>query len=110
MKRAILAALVAAIPLAAVAATFAPSAIMANPSSYDGKSITVSGKVTGFQTSQTMMGKVAGFKLCDSACITVIDETAQSRTDGSTATVTGTFHVTFKAPKRTFSDALVISK
>ena len=110
VRRAIVAAVLAGIPLAAVAATLAPSAIMANPSSYDGKSVTVAGKVTGFQTSQTMMGKVAGFQLCDAKCVVVIDQSAQSRTNGSTATVTGTFHVTFKTPKRTFNDAIVIPK
>lgn len=103
-------AVLAAIPLAAAAAALAPSAILANPSNYDGKSVTVAGKVTGFQTSQTMMGKVAGFQLCDAKCVVVVDETGQSRSNGSTVTVTGTFHVTFKAPKRSFNNAVVIQK
>jgi len=99
-----------AIPAVALAAALAPSTIPANPASYDGKSVTVTGKVTGFQTSQTMMGKVAGFQLCDAKCVVVIDQTGQSRTDGSSATVTGTFHTSFKGPKRTFNNAVVIAK
>lgn len=110
MRRALLTALLAVIPAVAVAAALAPSAILANPSNYDGKSVTVTGKVTGFQTSQTTMGTVAGFRLCDSDCVTVIDQKGQARTEGSTVTVTGTFHTTFKAPRRSFSNAVVISK
>lgn len=110
MRRTLLTAIFAAVPAAALAAVLAPSTILAGPSSYDGKSVTVTGKVTGFQTSQTMMGKVAGFQLCDAKCVVVVDQSAQSRTNGATATVTGTFHTTFKAPRRTFSNAVVIPK
>lgn len=110
MRRVLLAALVAAIPAMALAAALAPSTILANPTGYDGKSVTVTGKIAGFQTSQTMMGKVAGFQLCDAKCVVVIDQTGQSRTNGSTATVSGTFHTSFKGPKRTFNNAVVIAK
>lgn len=103
-------ALCAAIPAVALAAALAPSAILANPASYDGKSVTVTGNVIGFQTSQTLMGKVAGFQLCDAKCVVVIDQTGQSRTNGSSATVTGTFHKSFKGPKRSFNNAIVIAK
>ncbi|HEU5480617.1 MAG TPA: hypothetical protein VFU90_12315 [Candidatus Tumulicola sp.] len=102
--------LAVAVPLTAAAAALAPSAIVASPSTYDGKSVTVSGKVTNFQSSHTMMGQVAGFQLCDSKCVVVIDETNQSRTNGASATVTGTFHSTFKGPRKTFSNAVVISR
>lgn len=94
----------------AMAAALAPSAIVASPSTYDGKSVTVSGKVSNFQTSQTLMGTVAGYQLCDSKCVVVIDETSKAQTNGSTATVTGTFHATFKGPRKTFTNAVVISK
>lgn len=95
-------------PTIAFAAALAPSAIVANPSGYDGKTVTVTGKVSGYQVSSTPMGKAAGFQLCDSKCIVVIDKTAASRTDGASATVTGTFHTTFKGPRRTFTNAVVI--
>ncbi len=56
------------------------------------------------------MGAVAGFQLCDSKCVVVIDKTNQSRSDGAAATVTGTFHVTFKGPRKTFSNAVVVGR
>lgn len=108
MKRVIIAALAAAIPSVALAAALAPSAIVASPSSYDGKTVTVTGKVAHFQTSRTPMGTVAGFQLCDSKCVVVIDKTNQSHSDGADATVTGTFHSTFKGPRKTFTNAVVI--
>ena len=111
MRRVILAALLSSAPaLAAAAGALAPSAIVANPSMYDGKSITVAGKVSNFQTSSTPMGQVAGFQLCDSKCVVVIDKTNQTHSNGATATVTGTFHVTFKGPRKTFNNAVVVDR
>jgi hypothetical protein len=110
MRRTMLAAFLSAAPVLALAAgALAPSAIVANPATYDGKSVTVTGKVSNFQTSSTPMGQVAGFQLCDSKCIVVIDKTNKSHSNGSTATVSGTFHVTFKGPRKTFNNAIVIS-
>lgn len=102
--------LLAFVPLAAAAASLNPSTIVASPGSYDGKTVSVTGKVTNFQTSSTMMGTVAGFQLCDSKCVVVIDQTNRARTNGSTATVTGTFHTTFKGPRKTFNNAVVIGR
>jgi hypothetical protein len=110
MRHLALLALITAVPaLAAAAGALAPSAIVANPSMYDGKSVTVTGKVANFQMQSTMMGQVAGFQLCDTKCVVVIDKTHQTRSNGATATVTGTFHVTFKGPRKTFNNAVVIS-
>ena len=108
MKRFGLALLLAVAPVIAIAAALTPSAILATPSSYDGKSVTVTGTVKGFQTSSTPMGTVAGFQLCDSKCIVVIDKSNQSRSNGATATVSGTFHATFKGPRKTFTNAVVV--
>jgi hypothetical protein len=111
MQRLLLTAFLSLAPLVAAAAgALAPSTIVASPSSYDGKSVTVTGKVSNFQVSSTPMGSVAGFQLCDSKCVVVIDKTNQSRSNGATATVTGTFHVTFKGPRKTFNNAIVISR
>ena len=101
-------ALAAAPAIALAAAALNPSTIVASPSTYDGKSVTVAGKVTGFQTSSTPMGTVAGFQLCDAKCVVVIDKTNAARTNGSMATVTGTFHAMFKGPRKTFTNAVVI--
>jgi hypothetical protein len=110
VKRSLLTLILTALPALAAAAALAPSAIVANASSYDGKSVTVTGKVTNFQTSSTPMGTVAGFQLCDAKCVVVIDKTDQSRSNGAMATVSGTFHVTFKGPRKTFSNAIVINR
>jgi glycine/serine hydroxymethyltransferase len=110
MRRLALTILLAIVPIATAAAALSPSALIAGASSYDGKSVTVTGKVSNFQTSSTMMGTVAGFQLCDSKCIVVIDQTDHARSNGSAATVTGTFHVTFKGPRKTFNNAVVIGR
>ncbi len=111
MRRFAFAAVLGLAPAIALAAgALAPSAIVAGPSSYDGKSVTVTGKISNFQVSSTPMGSVAGFQLCDSKCVVVIDKTGQSRSNGATATVTGTFHVTFKGPRKTFTNAIVIGR
>jgi len=93
-----------------IAVAITPSAIVSSPTTYDGKSVTVTGKVSNYQTSSTPMGPVAGFQLCDSKCVVVIDKTDQSRSDGATVTVSGRFHVTFKGPRKTFNNAIVISR
>lgn len=41
-------------------------------------------------------------------CVVVIDKTNHARSNGATATVTGTFHGTFKGPRKTFSNAVVV--
>jgi hypothetical protein len=98
------------IQILVLAAALAPSAILASTSTYDGKAVTVSGTVSKYQTQNTAMGKVAAFQLCDSACVTVIDQTAAARADGSKATVSGTFETTFKGPMRTFHNVVLIKK
>jgi hypothetical protein len=108
MRRLCLAAIFATLPAVALAAALTPSTLVANPSSYDGKTVTVTGKVSNYQHSSSMMGMVAGFQLCDSKCIVVIDKTNQSRSNGSSATVTGTFHVSFSGPHKTFKNAVVV--
>ncbi len=101
-------ALLVAAAIPAAAADLKPSALVAAPASYDGKSVSVTGTVAKYQTSKTFLGPVAAFQLCDSSCIVVIDETATAHKDGDTASVTGTFQTTFKGPKRSFKNAVVI--
>ncbi len=99
---------VAGCAVAAIAADLTPSDILANPSNYEGKAVTVSGKVSNFQRTRTMMGTVAGFQLCDTKCIVVIDEKNAARTNGQQTTVSGTFYKTFKGRKRSFNNAVVV--
>jgi hypothetical protein len=95
--------------LPALAETLAPSAILANPSTYDGKMVTVKGTVAHFQTNKTPMGTVAAFQLCDSKCVLVIDQTNGSKySDGAEATASGTFQTTFKGPRRSFNNVVLI--
>lgn len=109
MFRFFLAALLAALPIAVAAyPTVAPSALIASPSSYDGQTVSVTGTVQNFMSKNTAMGKWTGYQLCDAKCINVIDKTSQQHSNGSTATVTGVFHATFKGPHKTWNNALEI--
>src|SRR5450755_306451 len=87
--------LVLSATLPAAAADLTPSAILSDPSSYDGKSVSIAGAVAKFQTSKTLLGTVAAFQLCDAKCIVVIDQTNAAHKDGDTTTVAGTFQPAF---------------
>jgi hypothetical protein len=100
--------LIAAASGALIAAVLTPSQILSNPSSYDGQAVTVSGTVSNLQVSKTMFRKVTGFQLCDTKCIVVIDEKNAGHHNGEQATVSGTFQQTFKGPKRSFKDVILI--
>jgi hypothetical protein len=109
MYRFFLAALLAALPIAVAAyPTVAPSALVASPSTYDGQTLTVTGTVQNFMSKKTAMGQFSGYQLCDAKCINVIDKTNQQHSNGSTATVSGVFHASFKGPHKTWSNALLI--
>lgn len=109
MHRYFLAVVLAALPIAvSAAATYAPSAVVANPTAVDGQTITVTGTVSNFKSQSTAMGQWSGFQLCDAKCIVVIDKTNQTHANGSSTTVTGVFHATFKGPHKTWTDALLI--
>ncbi len=105
---AIFACLAAALP--ASAATMTPSEVVAKAASLDGATVTVSGKVEKFQRTSTLMGTISAFQLCDSVCVVVIDQKNRSQQNGQTATVTGSFHVQYKGPRRSFKNVVMISK
>lgn len=73
----------------------APSALSADPSSYDDHDVTVSGTVRSPGTRQTRRGTATTYQLCDTACIHVIQFGGASVTDGSNVTVTGHFRASF---------------
>jgi hypothetical protein len=108
LTQAMMIAFVTAAILPAAAADLTPSAILANPSSFDGKSVSVAGSVAKYQTSKTLMGTVAAFQLCDAKCVVVIDETNTAHKDGDTITVAGTFQTAFKGPRRSFKNVVLI--
>lgn len=97
-----------AVLLLASAAALAPSALVANPASYEGKPVVVQGKISNIQKTHSLMGSVTGFKLCDTACVVVIDKTNASHTEGETAKISGTFQSSFKGPKRSFKNVVLV--
>jgi hypothetical protein len=94
--------------LVAADAPLAPSTLVANPSSYDGKTVTVAGTVAKFQTASTLRGTVSFFQLCDGKCVVVIDASKPTYKNGDHQTASGTFHTTFKGPRRTFSNVVLV--
>lgn len=90
------------------AQTLAPSTILANTAAYEGKAVTVTGTVGHLQKNRTMFRTVTGFQLCDTKCVVVIDEKNAPYTNGQKATVSGTFQSTFKGPKRSFDNVVLI--
>ena len=99
-----------AIGAPAVASTMTPSQVAANASSLDGKTVAVSGKVAKFQRSSTLIGTFSAYQLCDSKCVIVIDQKNGTKVNGQIATATGTFHVQYNAPRRSFKNVVMISK
>jgi hypothetical protein len=87
--------------------TVAPSAVAADPSSYDQQDITVSGTAKDAVTRQTRRGSATRYELCDNACINVIAFGAATILDGSKQTVTGRFHTSF-GRRRMLSNVLVV--
>jgi hypothetical protein len=72
-----------------------PSALLASPATYDGESVSVSGTAKDPRTRQTRRGRLLLYQLCDAACINVVQFGDANVNDGSSASVTGTFHATF---------------
>lgn len=87
--------------------TVAPSAVAADPSSYDQQDITVSGTAKDAVTRQTRRGTATRYELCDGACINVIAFGASTIMDGTKQTVTGRFHTSF-GRRRVLSNVLVV--
>jgi cytochrome c-type biogenesis protein CcmE len=98
----------AAAPAALLAAVLTPSQILSNPSSYEGQNVTVSGTISNIQVNKSMFRTVTGFQLCDTKCVVVIDEKNASHKNGEQATVSGTFQQSFKGPKRSFTNVVLI--
>jgi hypothetical protein len=85
----------------------APSALSANPSDYDGQSVTVSGTAKNPTARQTRRGTATVYQLCDTACINVIQFDNPNVSDGSQVTVSGHFRASF-GRSHTMSNVLVV--
>ncbi len=71
----------------------APSALAANPSTYDGQNLTVSGEAR--HPHQMRRRAATVFQLCDSTCIQVVDFDNANVSNGSQVTVSGHFRSSF---------------
>ena len=69
----------------------APSAVVGAASTYDTKSVTVTGTVKNVKTRNGQRGQVTSYQLCDTQCVNVVQFGAATVTEGSTQTVTGQF-------------------
>jgi hypothetical protein len=69
------------------------SAVIANPGSYDGKGVTVTGTVSHMFAASTQRAPYATFSLCDAdaACVRVFVASHPNISDGKTATASGLF-------------------
>jgi hypothetical protein len=73
-----------------------PTAILAAAATLDGKPVTATGKIQDYQVHRTfIMGTFTGFALCDAQCVTVVYHRDAGFGEGQTATVSGTFHITY---------------
>jgi cytochrome c-type biogenesis protein CcmE len=73
----------------------APSALAADPSTYDGQDVTVTGTVKNTGTRQTRRGTATTYQLCDTACINVIQFSGSSVSEGTQSTASGRFRASF---------------
>jgi outer membrane lipoprotein-sorting protein len=104
---ALLTAVAATVACAHSSQSVAPSALAANPSTYDGESVTVSGTVKNPTTRQTRRGTATAYQLCDSACINVIEFGNANVSDGSQVTVSGRFRASF-GREQTMTNVLLV--
>ena len=106
-RAAILVALASSVACGHSAQTVAPSALSADPSTYDGQDVSVSGTVRNPGTRQTRRGTATTYQLCDSAYINVVQFGGAAVTDGSKLTVAGRFRATF-GRQTTMTNVLIV--
>jgi hypothetical protein len=87
--------------------TVAPSALAANPSSYDGQDVTVSGTAKNPTARQMRRGTATTYQLCDSQCINVVQFGNTNVSDGSQVTVSGRFRASF-GRQQTMTNVLIV--
>jgi hypothetical protein len=73
----------------------APSALAANPTTYDGQDITVTGMARRPNARQMRRHMATVYQLCDSVCINVIEFDSANVSAGSQVTVSGHFRSSF---------------
>ena len=107
MRYLLLAAVASTVACAHTSQSVAPSALAANPSNYDGQSVTVSGTVKNPTARETRRGTATAYQLCDNACINVIEFDNTNVSDGSQVTVSGRFRASF-GRQQTMTNVLLV--
>jgi hypothetical protein len=69
----------------------APSAVVAAASTYDNKTVTVTGTIKNLKTKTTQRGTMNSYELCDTQCVNVVQFGSATITEGQTQTVSGHF-------------------
>jgi hypothetical protein len=87
----------------------APSGILAAPSKFERKSVTVLGIVQTIVVRPIKGGAVSQFSLCDSRCINVIEFSRPTFTVGQSLTISGTFYTVFSNGIIQARNAVVVS-
>ena len=90
-----------------LAQAFVPAQILANPSSYDGKPLTVSGTVRNAVVQTSRQGKeYTTFELCNDACMKVFTWGHVKLHEGQHESVSGTFKTIKHVELHTFQNVL----
>ena len=91
----------------ALATTIGPSEILENPSTYDGKHVTVSGVVEHLEPRTSRKGNdYETFDLCDNSCLKVFIWGHPSLKAGQALSVIGTFDTVKHVGRYVFHDEL----
>lgn len=72
-----------------------PTALVTNPSQYDGQDIMVGGTAHGPRQREMRRGTATIYQLCDTNCINVVEFGNSNISDGSQVTVSGRFRAIF---------------
>jgi hypothetical protein len=88
----------------------APSAVVAAASTYDTKSVTVTGTVKSLERHQGPRGPVTSYQLCDTQCVNVVQfgDAGTAVADGSTQTVTGKFRASVSRGQQTMTNVIMV--
>jgi cytochrome c-type biogenesis protein CcmE len=93
--------------IALAATPLAPSAVVAAASTYDTKTVTVSGTVKNVKTRNGPRGTITSFELCDTQCVNVVQFGSATITEGQTQTVTGQFRASLSRGQMTMQNVIM---
>lgn len=93
----------------ALAATspLAPSAVVSAASTYDTKTVTVTGTAKNVKTRTGQRGPITSYQLCDTQCVNVVQFGTATVAEGSTQTVTGEFRASVSRGQMTMTNVIM---